>query len=97
MQPRGASLPTELKMGVRPYDVSVSLDSSAACDARGEVFVCENMCDYSIVAVDMADVRFQAVAPSSFNASRHQPIFLKFDPAFMRFFDKATGKAIQIP
>jgi hypothetical protein len=56
--------------------------------------VCENMCDYSIVTMDIADVRFQAVTPPSFSAVRHQHIFLKFDPTFMRFFDKATGKAI---
>jgi len=97
LQSGGAQLPPELKMGVRPYDVSVSLDSSVPHHAIGQVFVCENMCDYSIVTVDMTDVRFQAVTPSSFNASRHQPVFLAFNPAFMRFFDKATGKAIQIP
>lgn len=95
LQPQGAKLPAALKMGIRPYDVNVCLDSNAPCDAKGEVFVCENMCDYSIVTVDMADVRFQAVTPSSFSASRHQPVSLKFDPTFMRFFDKATGKAIQ--
>ena len=97
LQPHGAKLPAELKMGVRPYDVSVSLDGGVPYDAKGEVFVCENMCDYSIVTVDMADVRFQAVTSSSFSASRHQPVFLKFDPAFMRFFDKATAKAIRMP
>jgi ABC-type sugar transport system ATPase subunit len=97
LQTKGAKLPAALKMGIRPYDVNVCLDSSAPCDAKGEVFVCENMCDYSVVTVDMADVRFQAVTPSSFSANRHQPVFLKFDPDFMRFFDKATGKAIQIP
>jgi multiple sugar transport system ATP-binding protein len=95
LQPQGAKLPAALKMGIRPYDVNVCLDSNVPCDAKGKVFVCENMCDYSIVTVDMTDVRFQAVTPSSFNASRHQPVALKFDPTFMRFFDKATGKAIQ--
>jgi multiple sugar transport system ATP-binding protein len=95
LQPQGAKLPAALKMGIRPYDVNVCLDSNVPCDAKGQVFVCENMCDYSIVTGDMTDVRFQAVTPSSFNASRHQPVALKFDPTYMRFFDKATGKAIQ--
>jgi len=95
LQPQGAELPAALKMGIRPYDVNVCLDSNVPCDAKGEVFVCENMCDYSIVTVDMTDVRFQAVTPSSFSASRHQPVSLKFDTTFMRFFDTVTGKAIQ--
>lgn len=97
MQPHGDKLPSDLTMGIRPFDVAVSTDGSTPHDAAGEVFVAENLCDYSIVAVDMADVRFQAVTPTSFSVNRHQPVFLKFDPAFMRFFDKATGKAIQAP
>ena len=84
-------------MGIRPFDVGVSVDSGQTYDAAGEVFVDENLCDYSIVAVDVADVRFQAVTPTSFKVNRHQPVFLKFDPEFMRFFDKSTGKAIQVP
>jgi len=95
MQAHGDKLPGELKMGIRPFDVALSTDSSTPYDAAGEVFVSENLCDYSIVAVDMSDVRFQAVMPTSFSVKRHQPIFLKFNPAFMLFFDKATGKAIQ--
>jgi hypothetical protein len=70
------------------------MDSNMPYDAAGEVFVAENLCDYSIVAVDLSDVRFQAVTPTSFTVERHQPVYLKFDPVFMRFFDKATGKAI---
>jgi multiple sugar transport system ATP-binding protein len=97
LQAHGAQLPGDLKMGIRPFDVSVTADSGQPYDAPGEVFVAENLCDYSIVAVDLADVRFQAVTPTSFQVNRHQPVFLKFDPAFMRFFDKATGKAIQVP
>jgi multiple sugar transport system ATP-binding protein len=96
MQAQGDKLPSGLKMGIRPFDVALSTDGNAPYDAPGEVFVSENLCDYSIVAVDMADVRFQAVTPTSFIVKRHQPVFLKFDPAFMRFFDKATGKAIQV-
>jgi multiple sugar transport system ATP-binding protein len=95
MQVHGDKLPSNLKMGIRPFDVALRTDGSMPFDAAGEVFVSENLCDYSIVAVDMADVRFQAVTPTSFSVKRHQPIFLKFDPAFMRFFDKASGKAIQ--
>jgi hypothetical protein len=64
-------------------------------DAAGEVFVTENLCDYAIVAIDMTNVRFQAVTTPSFTVERHQPVFLKFDPEFMRFFDKSTGKTIQ--
>ena len=97
MQAIADKLPGELKMGIRPFDVAVSTDSSNLYDTAGEVFVDENLCDYSIVAVDMADVRFQAVTPTSFSVNRHQPVFLKFNPSYMRFFDKATGKAIHTP
>jgi hypothetical protein len=75
----------------------VSKESGMPHDAAGEVFVAENLCDYSIVAIDMTDVRFQAVTPTSFKVERHQPVFLKFDPVFMRFYDKTTGKAIFAP
>ena len=95
--PLAEKLPGDLKMGIRPFDVAVSTDGSQPYDAAGEVFVVEDLCDYSIVTVDMADSHFQAVTPTSFTASRHQPVYLKFDPNFMRFFDKSTGKTIQVP
>jgi len=95
MQLLGDKLPGELKMGIRPFDVAVSTDGGAPYDAAGEVFVSENLCDYAIVVIDMNDVRFQAVTTTSFSVKRHQPVFLKFNPEFMRFFDKTTGKVIQ--
>jgi multiple sugar transport system ATP-binding protein len=94
MQGIGEKLPGRLSMGIRPFDVAVRTDNNIIYDAAGEVFVEENLCDYSIVAIDLSDVRFQAVTPTSFKVNRHQPVFLKFDPAYMRFFDKETGKAI---
>jgi multiple sugar transport system ATP-binding protein len=95
--PYADNLPGDLKMGIRPFDVSVSTDGNQPYDVAGEVFVEENLCDYANVSIDMNDVRFQAVTPTSFMVNRHQPVFLKFNPDFMRFFDKTTGKAIQAP
>jgi ABC-type sugar transport system ATPase subunit len=97
MQADGDKLPGNLTMGIRPFYVAVTTDTGLPYDAAGEVFVEENLCDYSVVAVDMMDVRFQAVTPTSFTVARHQPVYLKFDPLFMRFFDKETGKAISAP
>jgi len=97
MQVHGHQLPHNLIMGIRPFDVTVRTDSGTPYDAAGKVFVQENLCDYSIVAVDLSDVRFQVVTPTSFSVERHQPVYLKFDPVFMRFFDKETGKAITAP
>lgn len=94
MQPIGNSLPGNLIMGIRPFDVAVRTDDSLPYDAPGEVFIEENLCDYCIVAVDLSDTRFQAVTPTSFHVERHQPVYLKFDSTYMRFFDKETGKAI---
>ena len=97
LQPIADKLPGDLIMGIRPFDVAVSTNGNAPYDATGEVFVSEDLCDYEIVAVEMTDVRFQAVTPTSFKVNRHEKVFLKFDPDFMRFFDKASGKAIQAP
>ena len=90
-------LPGDLKMGIRPFDVGISTDSSQPYDVAGEVFIGENLCDYANVSIDVDDVRFQSVTPTSFMVERHQPVYLKFNPEFMRFFDKASGKAIQVP
>jgi multiple sugar transport system ATP-binding protein len=97
MQVLGNQLPSKMTMGIRPFDVTVRTDSSIKFDADGNVFVEENLCDYNIVAVDLSDVRFQVVTPSTFTVTRHQPVFLNFDPVYMRFFDKETGKAIIAP
>jgi multiple sugar transport system ATP-binding protein len=95
LQPRGDGLPAELRMGIRPFYINLSTDPSSPHDAEGEVFVVENLCDYSIVSVDLADVRLQVVAPATLSARRHDHIYLRFNPDYIRLFDKATGKAIR--
>lgn len=94
LQARGESLPADLKMGIRPFHISPSLDAVAPHDVQGEVFVAENLQDWNVVSIDVADVRFQVVAPPSFRVQRHERIYLKFNPNYIRFFDNQTGKAI---
>lgn len=96
LQPHGHRLPAHVKMGIRPFYISVTLDSRSPHQAVGEVFVTESICDFNIVSVDMADVRLQIVVPPGFSPARHDCVYLSFNPDYMRFFDKETGRAIQI-
>jgi ABC-type sugar transport system ATPase subunit len=96
LQAHGDRLPDQLRMGIRPFYINLSLDASSLHDAVGEVFLAENLCDYNIVSVDMADLRLQVVAPATLNPRRHERIYIKFNPDYVRLFDKTTGKAIRV-
>jgi multiple sugar transport system ATP-binding protein len=93
-QSQGERLPQQVKMGVRPFCIDLSL-TNGAHDLVGEVFLSENLQDYAIVSINVGDVRLQAVTHPSFRPERYQRVFIRFDPNFIRFFDLQTGKAIQ--
>jgi ABC-type sugar transport system ATPase subunit len=94
-QAGGEQLPKEIKFGIRPYYIDLSLDPNSQHDFKGEVFLSENLQDLCIVSIDVDDLRLSAVATPSFRPERHQPIYLQFSPAYIRFFDLTTGKAIR--
>ena len=92
---QGEKLPKQIKLGIRPFYIDINLSEDQPYDITGEVFIVENMQDYTIVSVDTNDLRLQIVASGDFRAKRHQKVFLKFQPKFIRFFDLQTGKAIK--
>jgi ABC-type sugar transport system ATPase subunit len=91
----GNQLPAQVKFGIRPFYVDASLDPNSLHDIEGVVFLSENLQDLSIVSIDIDDLRLQAVVTPTFRPERHEHIYLKFDPAYIRFFDLQTGKAIR--
>lgn len=95
-QNQGERLPARVKMAVRPFYLDLGVDPNAPHDMAGEVFLSENLQDYAIVSVDIADLRLVAVTTSSFRPERHQPVYVRFNPSYIRFFDLETGKAIRV-
>ncbi len=95
LQPHGQSLPSDLKMGIRPFYIDLSLKPRGVDDVEAEVFVTENLCDYCIVSVDMAEIRLQVITPPNFQPKRHDRVYVTMNPDYMRFFDNKTGKAVQ--
>lgn len=94
-QPVGDSLPGEIKLAIRPHYIDASLEASSDYDFQGEVFLSENLQDHCILSVDIKDLRLTAVTSSWFRPARHEQVYLKFNPTFIRFFDLQTGKAIR--
>ncbi|MDD5468893.1 MAG: ABC transporter ATP-binding protein [Anaerolineales bacterium] len=91
----GERLPTQVRLGIRPFYVEPSLDPNAPYDMRGEVFLSENLQDLGIVSIDIEDLRLQVVTAPSFRPARHERISLKFNPSYIRLFDPGSGKAIR--
>lgn len=91
----GDDLPDQIKLGIRPFYIGLNYSEDQPYDLYGDVFIVENMQDYTIVSVDIGDLRLHIVAPADFKAQRHQKVYLKFQSKFIRFFDLQTGKAIQ--
>ena len=94
-QPIGEKLPDKIKLAIRPYYIDASLDANSDYDVEGEVFLSENLQDHSILSVDIKDLRLTAVTTPSFRPARHERVYLKFNPTYIRFFDLQTGKAIR--
>jgi ABC-type sugar transport system ATPase subunit len=94
-QDYGSQLPAQVKFGIRPFYIDLSLDPSTPHDMEGEVFLSENLQDLCVVSIDIDDLRLQAVTTPSFRPERHERIYLKFSPAYIRFFDLQTGKALR--
>jgi multiple sugar transport system ATP-binding protein len=91
----GEKLPEKVKLGIRPFYIETSLDPNSLYDMEGEVFLSENLQDQSILSIDVDDLRLTAVTAPSFRPPRHERIYLKFNPTYIRFFDLQTGKAIR--
>ena len=94
-QARGDQLPARVKFGVRPFYIDLSLNPAAPHDLEGEVFLSENLQDLCIVSIDIENLRLQAVSTPAFRPGRHERIYLKFNPAYIRLFDLQSGKAIR--
>lgn len=90
----GKSLPSPVKLGIRPFYIDLSMQEDKPYNLRGEIFIVEDLQDYCIVSVDIDDLRIIVVAPAGFKAKRHQMVYLNFEPNYIRFFDLQTGKAI---
>jgi multiple sugar transport system ATP-binding protein len=94
-QPVGEALPGQIKLAIRPHYIDADLESSAAYDFQGEVFLSENLQDHCILSIDIKDLRLTAVTSPSFRPARHERVYLKLNPTYIRFFDLQTGKAIR--
>lgn len=94
-QPVGDRLPEKVKFAIRPFYIDASLDVNSPHDLQGEVFLSENLQDQAVLSIDIEDLRLTAVTSPAFRPARHERIYLKFNPTYIRFFDLQTGKAIR--
>ncbi len=94
-QSYGQKMPAQVKLGIRPFYIDVTLDPQQPYDLQGEVFLSENLQDNCTVSLDIDDLRLAVVTTPAFRPARHEKIYLKFNPAYIRFFDLQTGKAIR--
>ncbi len=94
-QAYGEKMPAQVKLGIRPFYIDATLDPQQPYDMQGEVFLSENLQDNCTVSLDVDDLRLAVVTTPAFRPARHEKIYLKFNPAYIRFFDLQTGKAIR--
>jgi multiple sugar transport system ATP-binding protein len=95
LRENGKNLPNRLKLGIRPFYIDLGDQADQSYNLKGEVFLVEDLQDYCIVSVDIDDLRLLVVAPAGYKAKRHQTVYLKLHPDYIRFFDLQTGKAIR--
>ncbi len=91
----GDKLPEKVKLGIRPFYIDTSLDNDSPHDIEGEVFLSENLQDHCILSIDVDDLRLTAVAAPSFRPARHERIYMKLNPAHIRFYNLDSGKALR--
>ena len=80
--------------GVRPEAMEVGLGAADADAIAGRVFLVEPMGAESWVTVEIERERVVARAPANFSAQTGDAAWVRFSPADVMFFDRASGQAI---
>jgi len=84
---------SELIMGIRPENVSLSQAKSAS-STECEVFITEPIGPKTIVTVSIGRSLIRSIAPGRFKAEIGDKLHMNFDMQKLHVFDKKTEKAI---
>lgn len=80
-------------LGIRAENIAVSLEPASGGIA-GHVFVVELLGSESYVFFNVSDHKLIARTSAAFRAEPEAPLFIKFDPAHVFYFDAETGERI---
>ena len=79
-----------LVVGIRPRYISPSLVETAECNAKGSVYVFENLGERGILTVDVAGNVLRIVTAPDFGGRIGDPVWLALDMEHTHVFDPAT-------
>jgi multiple sugar transport system ATP-binding protein len=88
------AVPREVTVGIRPFYLSFAPQRTERHTIPVKVFVVEPMGDSTVVSVNAASTRIQAVIDGEPAAGGGDSLWLGLDPAHMLLFDKQTGQRI---
>jgi multiple sugar transport system ATP-binding protein len=80
-------------LGVRHKDIQVTHQNGAG-SIPAKIYAVEPTGDVTFVHVDLGPNRLVASADPSFTANPNDPIYLRFDPNRLHFFDAETDQAV---
>jgi multiple sugar transport system ATP-binding protein len=80
-------------LGVRHKDIQVSHQNGAG-SIPARIYAVEPTGDITFVHVDLGPNRLVATADPTFTAAPDDPVYLRFDPARLHFFDAETEQAV---
>jgi ABC-type sugar transport system ATPase subunit len=84
---------TELRMGIRPDDVEISIEPSADSPVEGSIFVTELLGSDMLVEVDLGDTRVQVKTTPDFSGTIGDRCYLSFHTRRWHAFSREDGRA----
>ncbi|MFW6138162.1 MAG: ABC transporter ATP-binding protein [Spirochaetota bacterium] len=84
----------ELVLGIRPEDISFSLEEGKDHNLPVEVYVREDLGSYNIIDVKLGGETIKVRAPHTMKPDIGKPGFVAFDMDRASLFDKETGNSI---
>jgi multiple sugar transport system ATP-binding protein len=90
---RGSWVDGDVLVGIRPEQIAVGFEPAPQA-LPGRVVVLEPIGPQKLLTAQIGDQTVKVAAPAEFSAGPGAQVWLRFDPARLRFMDPRTGDAI---
>lgn len=85
---------SEIKMGIRPEDIDITLERGDENSISGTVYVCEPLGKNSIITVDLVGQKIKVKSKKSWALEEREKVWLNFNCERICFFDPITGQRL---
>ena len=90
----GATLPEEVRVGIRPTNISISAEKKDENEVSAKISILEPLGRYTIATVSVNKMFFKIKVGGHLRLAEGQSVWLGFDQNKLHLFDRKTGHAV---